>query len=436
MQRKHVIVFLTAIIALGFLARVAAFQWNWFMHGDVTGDTSAVTGIHRDGRIVAFRSQPTADPAAYPLPPPEEGEPLVQHAPLWAILGAALTMVRGGEPTMVDAFLSLRYLSLIAGTFLIFLVFLVGSRLVGSMAGLTAAAWVAASYVLIDFAGNGAFYSLHAVLYLLFVLVALDASSTRRTIVLGVLAGIGYLVNYQAVILVPAGLAVLLMQERPWKRCVLHAALLSIVAILIVSPLLIRNTLLFGDPLYHQAWNMRYVQGKSGFHPADGEVLRLGLRDNLSILAGVFHTWLPYNLYYAARKLFVIAPFAFFLFCFGLIDTVFSAPRLRKTFPVLAILVFHALLSASWPIWKFRFFVPILPLVFLLAAEELWHLPLSNAWRRLCIVVTFVFLFAGSVLTYIATPNHATYYDGAITQDAFHGSEEKTYLIRYAVPPR
>lgn len=425
---------LLAVLLLGFLLRIEAFQWNWFMHGDVMGDAIVAAELRRDGRLIVFQSPKSADPSLYTLPPLEEGEPLMQHGPLWPILGATLTLLRDGASTVADGFLSLRTLSLFAGTLVIVFVFLIGSRLLEPIAGLSAAAFAAISYVLIDFSGNGAFYSFQAVLYLLWVLVALKSPSLRRTLLMGFLAGITYLVNFQAIIMIPAGLVVLLFQERSWKRLMFHAILLIGVAILVTSPWLVRNAILFGDPLYSHAVNMQYVYGKSGFHVPTG--FNLGLLDNLSILAGVFHTWLPYNLYYAARKLFVIAPVTFFLFSFGLIDLVFSYPRLRKSFPLLAILTFHILLSASWPIWKFRFFVPLLPLVFLLAVEQLWSLPLTKVWKHFCIGTTLIAMIVVGILTYRATPLHTTYYDGALTQDAFHGSEERTYLEEYGIFPK
>lgn len=432
MARGHVFILL-GILFLGFLVRVQALQWNWFMHGDVTGDAIVAAELHRSGRFVVFATPPSADPAAYTLPSPEKGEPLVQHAPVWPLVGAAVTALRGGEATLVDAFLSLRLLSILTGTLVILLSFLVASQLLDGKAGLAAAAFVASSYVLIDYSGNGAFYSFQGFIYLLWVLIALRPSSRRRTMLLGFLAGFVYLVNFQAIILLPAGVSLLLVQERSWQKFFCHAALFTGMAIIAASPWLIRNALLFGDPLYSHAVNMQYVYGKSGFSVPTGS--HLGLGDNLSIIAGVFHTWLPYNLYYAARKLFVIAPIAFFFFSFGLIDIAFSRQRFRRAFPLLAVFTFHVLLSASWPIWKFRFFVPLLPFVFLLALEELWHLPITNVWRRLNIGFTLVAMVAIGVLTYRATPMHTTYYDGAITQDPFHGSEEKTYVQEYHISP-
>lgn len=433
MHRSHITLVLLTILLLGFFVRVQALSWNWFMHADVIDGVMGAATLLRDGYFAIFDGPSFPDPSVYVLPS-EGGEPLVQHAPLWPLLGALFTAVRGGEATMVDTFLSLRMLSALAGVLLIFLSFHIASRLLDATAGLVAAAWTAASYILIDYAGNGAFHSFQAVLYLLWVLVALRLSSLHRTLLLGGLSGIAYLVNFQAIILVPAGVALLVMQE--WgRRLFLHMILFLGAAALVASPWLIRNAMVFGDPLASHVANMWYVYSKAGFQPAEDGLLHLTFIDRLSLLAGVFHTWLPYNLYYAARKLFILAPLAFLFFSYGLIDIAFSRERLRNAFPLLVILFFHVLLSASWPIWKFRFFVPLLPLVFLLALEELWHLPLARQWRDACVSTTFAAIIVLSILTYRAIPTHTTYYDGALTQDPFHGYEERTYLRKWGILP-
>ncbi|MBI1813331.1 glycosyltransferase family 39 protein [Candidatus Peregrinibacteria bacterium] len=419
---------LLGILLLGFLVRVQAVRWNWFMHSDVVGDASVAASVHRDGHFLVFPRLETVDPSAYTLPPPSQGELLKLHGPLLPFLGAGLIVLWGGGSTFADGFLALRILTLLGGTLVILLSFLVASRLLDRTAGLAAAAWTAASFVLIDYSGNGALYTLQGVVYLLWLLVALSSPSLRCTLLLGVLAGLGYLITFQCILLLPAGLFVLAMDVRPGKRFLLHAAAFAGVAILIASLWLIRNAVLFGDPLQGHAANMRYVYSKAGIDVPPDILPSISLREKLSLFAGVVGVWLPDNLYYAARKFFILAPIAFFLFCYGLIDIVFSRERLRRMFPILALITLQILLDAAWPVWKFRFFVPLIPPVFLIALEELWHLPITARWRQAFVGVTFAAIIAVSVLTYRATPTHTTYYDGALTQDPFHGSEEMDYL--------
>ncbi len=451
MQRVHVLAGLLLILLAGFLIRAEAFRWNWFMHGDVIADAQVSASFLRDGSLLTFSSKGSADPAVYVLPPAVEGEQLKLHGPLVPVAAAALTALRGGArstgstrspqassgqaPTVAEAFVSLKILSLLAGMLIILLAFLIASRLTDATMGLAAAAWTAASFLLIDYAGNGALYTSQAAVYLLWLVIALGPSSLRRTLLLGILSGVAYLITFQSVILLPAGIILLATQVRPWRRFALHVVILIGLAAIVASPWLLHSTVVLGDPFAGHAWNMRYVYSKAGFEVPAGVIPNLSIRDQLSIITGVFHTWLPYNLYYVARKLFLLAPIAFFLFSFGLIDVIFSPPRLRRAFPVLVLLTFHLLLCAGWPIWKFRFFLPLLPLVFILALEHLHHLPVSRAWKSGTITATFASIVLLSALTYRSVPTHTYYYDGALTQDPFHSSEEETYLRRFHLLP-
>lgn len=433
MFRNRANLALFVVVLLGFLVRAQAVRWNWFMHGDVIDDASVSASFHRDGRLLAFAGPDTADPALYPPQPSTGGIPLKMHGPLLPVLGTAITLMRGGSSGIADAFLSLRLLSLLAGTSIILLTYLVVSRLIGSWAGVAAASWIATSYVLIDYSGNGALYTTQAAIYLFWLLAALSRPSRRRTITLGTIAGIGYLANYQCMILVPAGILTLAFDRRPWKRFFLHAAVLIAISGLIVVPWFIRSSILFGDPFYHQKWQMRYVYIKTGIQIPEDGVISIGFRDTLGMLHSVFTVWIPYNLYYAARKLFVIAPIAFFFFSFGLIEIAFSPERMRKLRPVIILLVLQALLYAAWPVWKFRFFVPLIPFIFVLASEQIWRFP--PRWRRISASTTLAAIIIIAILTYRALPTHTTYYDGALTQDAYHGSEERTFLRDWKISP-
>ncbi len=432
-NRAHLCLFV--ILLLGFLVRMEAVRWNWFMHGDVIDDTSVTASLRDTGRLIAFTGPDNADPAVYPAQPSTGtgGFPLKMHGPFLPMLGAAVTVVRGGSSSVADAFLSLRMLSLLLGTAIIWLTFLLASRLISPWAGVAAASWTAASYILIDYSGNGALYTLQAAIYLLWLLTALARPSWLRTIFLGIIAGIGYLTNYQCMILVPAGILTLAFDRRPWKQFFLHAALLIAIAGVIVLPWFIRSSLVFGDAFYHQKWQMRYIYMKTGTLIPDKGVIALSVRDALGILHSVFTVWIPYNVYYAARKLFILAPIAFFFFAFGLIEMAFAPKRLWKFRSVLLLMVLHMLLCTAWPVWKFRFFVPLLPLVFILALEQIWQF--SPRWRQISVSATLVAILIISVLTYRAIPTHTTYYDGALTQDPFHGSEERTFLRDWKIFP-
>jgi hypothetical protein len=346
------------------------------------------------------------------------------------IMGAGVTLVRGGGATIDDAFLSLRLLSLLSGLLLIGLSFVVGKTFIDEEGGWILAACVSISYLLIDYSGNGAMYSLQAALYLLWILVALRPGR-RKIVWLGLLTGLCYLLNFQSIVLFPCLLFLFLVQGKNWRHGLVKGALACLIGLLVPLPWFIRNTLLFGDPLYHHYINQIYVFIKAGLQPgADGRYAP-GLLGWLSIIEGIVRVWLPNNLYYVARKLFILASLLFPFFAYALIAYAFSWQKIRRLLPVLLVLAFHLLISVSWPVMKFRYFVPMLPLVFLMGLLYLQDLRLKPRLRLSALAATAASLLLFCVHAYRSTPTHTAYYDGAITQDPFHGDQELEFVLTH-----
>ena len=407
------------IIALliGILLRVASIQWNSVLiHGDVNIDVSAATSFHETGKLMATNE--------------ESSVPLAQHGPVWAILGSAYP----------DAYVGLRIASLLSGLLVLALLFLLGRKLLRGDGAWILVGWAALSWLLVDYSGNGSLYSFQTALYLLWTLIVLQPGLRWRAVLLGLVSGVTYLLNFQAIILVPASVIVLLipvgeplgspsakLKLRLPER-VRNAITTLIVVIAVASPWLLRNALLFGDPFYHHAINSIYVIQKAGFAHLMDEHLRIPLGNWLQIAWGSVTVWLPNNLYYAARKLMILAPIAFLFAAYGLIDVLFSKERFRKLWPILLLCALHLLLSAAWPVMKFRYLVPLLPFVFLLSLEQIQEMKAPLRLKHGIIAATFASIILLSFLTYRAIPTHTYYYDGAITQDAFHGNEELQYL--------
>ena len=425
---------LLAILVIGFGLRVWSFQLNWFMHGDVILDASTSALFHRDGELLAFEGPSEGDPKLHPLAS-GVGEPLKLHGPLVPVAASLVTTLYRGNADMPDAFFSLKILSLLCGTLSILLAFLIASKLSGRDAGLAAAALVAISYILIDYSGNGSLYTVQATIYLAWIWVALSQKGWIRALLFGLLCGIGYLTNFQCLILVPASVFSLMFSSRSWKSWFFESMLLGALALLIVSPWLVHSYHVFGDPLYSHAFQMRYVYGKAGLSVPEHDLLIPTFAQKIVVLKHMFFLWLPNNLYYVARKLFVIAPIAFFFFAYGLIDIAFDKKRFKTLFPILILLAAQTVLGTAWPVWKFRFFALILPLIFILAIEQVSHLTLSKKQKHACMFAILGALVVINIFTYRAVPTHTTYYDGAMTEDPFGSSEEMRYLQDFHILP-
>jgi len=427
------------ILVLGVLVRFFSIQWNTIPHGDLLDDSRATLAFLQHGNFRVQEHDPESTMPGFYSTAKTGGEYLTNHPPLWHILSAGLTFLRGGEETLPEIYFSFKVLSFLSGLLTLFLAFFVTRRLLGETAALWLTIFLSISYLMIDYSGNGSFYMLHAALFLLWILIALGPPRLQRTLLLGAITGVAYLLNFQTVVLLPATLLVLLADTGiSFRQKIQHVFLALALALALALPWFIRDALLFGDPFFSYATNQTYVFAKAGLQPLLREGILtydIGWPERVLIFRKILATWLPGNLYYIARKLFILAPIAFIFFSFGLLDYLFSKERFRKMLPVLLLLILHILLAASWPVVKFRYFVPFLPLVFLIALEQLSSLSWSGRVKNAVLGATVIVMLVLSFLTYVSVPTHTYYYDGAITQDLFGGSEEMRFLEEHHLLP-
>src|SRR5215212_2695478 len=216
---------------LGGLWRLASFRFNVWPHGDIVIDAAIAESVASHGRLLV----PFVDVRYYPTGQFGFGYPPDQHPPLWPLLGAPLVWLAG------DGYTALKLVSLLVGIGLIPLTYLALRRHVGRSPALFASALTAASFPLVDFAGNGSLWVLLAAFYLLWLWVlpgtdltprpplrrgegeqatdlplsaperdvgAADVRAAQRPggevawwALLGVIMGLAYLTNYPAVVL-------------------------------------------------------------------------------------------------------------------------------------------------------------------------------------------------------------------------------------------
>jgi len=422
---------LAGIILLGIMLRLFSLSWNTFPHADIQGDALVGSHVIQYGHLWEEPPDPSAErhPTFFPIDS-RLGVPFLQHGPVWAGLGGIVTQLWGGR-TQDDVYHTLRMLSVLSGAALLLLLWTVTRRMVGRNAALVCTLWAALSYLLIDYSGNGAFYMLQGTLYLLWALIALRKPTSLRAATLGAVTGLAYFVNYQSIVLLPSLIALEFFQRKTMRTFLWNVAVGMVLTGLVASPWLIRNFILVGDPFAHHLVNTDYVFTKSGIHATVRDfvyVFPSKWEQCKAIGSMIVTSWLPNNAFYVARKLFILAPLAFIFFCYGLVDQVIDPGRRKKLLPVLLVFAAHALISASWPITKFRYFVPLLPLVFLLSMDAIHGFLKPGRLRTATLCLITVLIALGSVLTYFSVPTHTYYYDGAITTDPFSGRGEWNYL--------
>ena len=356
---------LVAILVIGVLARVAAVAWNDSPHGDVHLDVLTLQSlVDGEGLVTPLERSvelyPREDPAA-------RGYPLDQHPPLALLVAAPLQRLVG------DTYLASRLASLLAGLALIGVVFLLGSRLVDRVAGSLAASLVALSFLLADFSGNGSIYTLHALLCLVAIL-ALTRADPLGAFLAGGALGLAYLTNYQAVVCLAAVLGALVclwLDPRHRAGRLRDIALVVLGFALVAAPWWLRNHAVFGEPgfsvnpIYAKAWFggvMSIVEQDGGNRLA---VADPGVAGVLRSLKGI----LVVNL----RSLGLQAPW-WLASLLGAAAMGVAAALLRTRASghpaplALALMALcHIGASVGWPAMKFRYLVPWVPMLALLA---------------------------------------------------------------------
>ena len=404
--------------------RVFSFNWNYIPHGDVDTDVQVAQWLATIGEFMIDPEAETIMIGQVPYDVSElGGERSIQHPPLWALLGAG-TMHFLGLPLNADgAYFAYRLLSLLSGAVALLLSFVVTRRFVDAQAAWIVTGLLAVSWLMIDYSGNGSFYMLQTVLYLLWLMiVSAKMTSDRKALALGVVCGSAYMLSYQCIFLIGASVIALFVEHRKSLLNVARgSAIVIAVTVIIALPWLIRSYFLFGDPLFgHTVNTVGYLYEKAGIQT---ETVATTFSGMVQVVNFSLHHWLINNLYYIARKLFMLAPVVFIFFAYALVEYMFDRKRFRKMLPILLLLTLHMAISAAWPITKFRFFVPMLPLVLILAFEHIKHLKFAAQKQQLVIGGTFAAFIILSALTWYAEPTHTYYYDGALTNDPFRDTE-------------
>ncbi|MCX8045096.1 MAG: glycosyltransferase family 39 protein [Desulfobacterota bacterium] len=414
---KRAIYYLVVLVIAGFICRLSSFQKNIYLHGDVVLHCATVENLaHKKGFVVSYALSDLV-----PLKKPELlGHPVQQHAPLWPLLGAFLF------PFVKEAFTSLKILSLLGGMALIPLSFVFACRFFGlSCAYLTAFA-VAFSYQLIDYSANGSLYILQAVLFILFVLAADGADTVFRWCMLGCLAGIAWLLNYQNIVMGASICCLYAVSYRGrWlsKENIIKLLACFLVLGITILPWLVRNYTVFGNPFHNI--NMQYFWGKMGVSSS------MPFHDPL--IFQKLCTWVPWwtahNIYYVARELFVLAPVIFACALWGLPHFIGQVIRARKqAYTAGALLVvLYTGICVVWPVVKYRYFVPLLPFVFAFGFSVMHSFQHKTIRKFLMLSAIGVFCLF-SVLAFLSVPSRTLYYGGALTKDIFGKRGEAEFI--------
>jgi 4-amino-4-deoxy-L-arabinose transferase-like glycosyltransferase len=471
---RATIAILAVVTVLGGLWRVLSFGYNVWPHGDVVIDAAIAESVAWHGRLLV----PIVDVRYYPIDQFGFGYPPDQHPPVWPLLGAALTGLVG------DGYTALKLVSLLVGIVVVPLTYLALRRWVGNGPALLASGLVAASYPLVDFSGNGSLWVLLAAFYLVW-LWALPGdrrqetgdrrgigtiwpiSGGRRWALLGVVMGLAYLTNYPAVVLPVALVGVHLLRygRDSFRPAALKGPVLSaIVMFVVVLPWLVFNVVQFGSPIWSQPFQRTLAGGSRQVEYVllGDEVVKRNLPAPPNRLVALREK--AFDLYgnvgFVMKQSLVLTPVLGGLFAVGLLLLVpwpgrphpqplptavergasnLSPPLYRngeggggwglshEPLPVAVLALVHLALIVWWPTTKFRYLVPLLPLVIALGGWCLWQIGPAAVRNRLAIVVAGLCLFTNA-WTMLSIPSHTYYYDGGLVADNFGQQGERLFV--------
>lgn len=364
-------VFLAILIA-GSVLRFVAIPWNAEApHGDVHLDAVTLHSLWQgDGFVTPLGRSvemypPRHDPSAQAAQDRPAGYPADQHPPLLLLLAWPLRAI------VADPYFALQIVTLIAGLLLLLATWRTGARLFDESRGRLAAALVAGSFLLVDFSANGSIYILQA-LWLVLAVCAFSRVTMWAWLVGGALLGLGWLTNYQALIAIPAAALAALLSRDPLSLRIGRIAAMLLGFAAVAWPWWMRNVAVFSDPffsvnpLYLKAWlgaslSLTTEQGV--------DVLQTGPLTASSILRALKGILVVNGRMFLSQSAWWMGP----LLSAGVIGALRAVGTCRERskcgVTVLALLAaIQVAVLWIWPAAKFRYLVPIVPLLALLAA--------------------------------------------------------------------
>lgn len=421
------------LLGVAVVLRVAAFSWNSAYLHDNSHYGRAAESLAQHGNFKISSSYSTGVAHSYSVS--EKGGEYLDHNPLWPILGSFVVLATG-----LPGPRALMVWSLLFGTLTLVLVYLVVAEILGREAGLVALALSVFSYELIDFSGNGSFYIFQAFLYLLFIYALISKTKWSHPVVLGAITGCALLTVHQSIALVATYVVYIWhidwnKKKQAFTKCVQFLA----VAIALYLPWGLRNHYFLGN--FFPPADTYYIWDKLGVEKVlQGDITKyqLSFTTLFTLIKREITKWFPDNTYYINRQLFILVPVTYIAALFTGIETIFNVvsknkkiDRLVNVLPVILILFFHILISAAWPITKFRYFVSMIPLVVILGVYYLYAYLQNVRLRNLLIAFTVTITIVLSTITYLGARSHTSYYGGILTTDPFGKQWELNYIDTY-----
>jgi len=412
------ILLLVLIIIFGVWARWRSVGYNIFPHGDMYQEVFTARQLFTTG--------------LFAIPLPGAVHETVSHItdnfvlsdkpPLWI---ACLATIHSLFET--DTFYTAKLLSFILSIISIPLMYLLANKFTSTRESLVATAIYTSSYLMIDVAGNGSRYMLQIVLIQLLLLILLQKriDDWRRAALLGLLLGLGFMVNYPFLSVAPAIWGVLYFGSKTekWKPVIIS----MFISILTISPWIIYNLYFYKTPLL--ATNLSRITRDA---VVEWRIDRLVLitskmQDSLDIYgSNLLNFWFS-NGIFLLKKIQILLPILPLFYVIWLIKWKHII-KSKNSVIFFCFSFSHILMFISWRTLKFRYFTSMYPLFLLAGLIALQYL--KPKFRYLILIMSLAFTLFISTQIYSINDYHTYYYDGVLTEDQFRGAGEINYMNR------
>jgi hypothetical protein len=403
LQKRVLIAIMFLALSSSLLLRVASFQWNDRLQGDVNLFALTAREFVLHNRLYYPMKYEFSENVEYLA----LQSPASQHPPLWPFMAGILGKIFETD----DTFLILKLLCEVAGILLLAILAYVGMRFQWPDEILLSIAGISLSPMLVDFSANGSPYILSAVLILLstILLKRFDYQKLAHYLWAGILCGIGFQIH-SVLMFMPMTFFLFWIADR---RQVRWQGLLAFFfsAFLVVMPFLIWNLRHFGQPFYSSSTyyllqkleiaQIRIYDDKVVMrivHPIDMTIVRQYLRL-------VYKTVLSF----VQESFWEIGPFCLILSLIGW-GSLYRRDR-RAAWAGLLPYAFYTATILLWAAFKYRFLVPLLPATIIAAAFG--YAALARRGRLWQIVGTIA--LAGMIAWYVPAffdPTPTRYYTG------------------------
>lgn len=395
---------------MGVIPRVLSTQWNIYPHGDLFQEVLVAREFLQTGLFAVPYPGVVHERAAHLT----DRSTITDKPPLWVFLISAIHTF-----TDLDTFATAKLLSLLLGVISFPVFYLLAKELTNQESAVFALAIYAASYLMIDVAGNGSRYMLQVLLILLigWFIVRKSDKKIFSTIMFGVCTGLGFLVNYPFVSIMPVVFLGIWWSYKDIKLLGLYL----LVSAITVSPWIGYNLVLYKTPLL--ATNLTRITQDSSTDIVNNKVVLHTVNTQSSIdtyLSKVLRYWYS-NSIFMTKKLIILLPLlSFFLVLIPLRYKDYLKNKKLITFFLFTCL--HVVAFISWRVLKFRYLTSIYPLLLLMAVISIQNLKLPV--RRLILSAGFLFTAYISLSIYKINPYHTYYYNGVFTEDQFRNAGE------------